>query len=536
MSILIIMDLPPKYYYNSNFLRGGFALKNLTYIQGAFILAFTNLLTGTISFIYRVFLSKAIGSEGMGVYQLVLPLYSLLITLVSGGITTSVSKLVAEQASSHKFRNMYKIIKIGSAVIGAWSFSLCILIFINADFLANTVLKDSRTLFSIMAFTPGVFFISISAILKGFFYGQQDVNPPALIDVLEKLIRLGGLLVATYILLPYGIEYICAGVMAAMAVGELISLILLYLFYRIRKTAPSVHERTDRTVHIVGRLLRIAIPLSISGALMTILDMIDAIMIPMQLRAAGYGSSNALSLYGELTGMVMPLLFYPFIIVSSLGTTLVPAITTSFTLGNWTALNKKCNDSLKITSVIGFASTALFLIFPWELCRIFFNCPEAGDLLFCLSFVCIFEYWQFTLFAILNGIGLQDMVLKFSIVTIIISILSIYYLIPLPGVGIYGFIIGFAVSSVLITLWSLAVLRTFPKISIDFKNTLIKPFISFIGMVIVTRSFNLYLTAKGVMKSNMIISSSAGLVFFFTALLVTGTFTYKQLRNTLVIK
>lgn len=511
-------------------------MKRLTYIQGAFILTITNLVTGSISFIYRVFLSKSIGSEGMGVYQLVLPLYCLFITLVSGGITTAVSKLIAEQGPSRNYRNMHKIIRICSIVIGAWSFVLCILIFINTDYLANYVLKDSRTLFSIMVFTPAILFISLSAILKGYFYGLQDINPPALIDVLEKLIRLGGLLLTTYLLLPYGIEYICAGAMAAMATGELISLILLFIMYRIRKAVPSAYTKTDRTAHIIGRILRIAVPLSISGALMTIMDMIDAVLIPMQLKAAGYNNANALSLYGELTGMVMPLLFYPFIIVASLGTTLVPAITSSFTSKNWIALNKKCNDSLKITSSVGFAATALFLIFPWELCRIFFNCPEAGSLLYWMAFVCVFEYWQFTLFAILNGVGLQNMVLKYSVATIIISILCTYFLIPMPGIGIYGFIIGFAISAVLTTLWSISALKVFPSIHIDLKTTITKPFSAFIGMLIVIKSVNFFLISNGIDKSNMIISSLAGLIFFFVTLILAGTFTTKQLRNTLAIK
>lgn len=517
-------------------LKEWIALKKLTYIQGAFILTLTNLVTGSISFIYRVFLSKAIGSEGMGVYQLVLPLYTLFITLVSGGITTAVSKLIAEQSTTRNYRNMHKIVRICVMVIGAWSFLLCILIFLNTNYLANYVLKDFRTLYSIMVFTPAIFFISLSAVLKGFFYGQQDVNPPALIDVLEKLIRLGGLLLTTYLLLPYGIEYICAGAMAAMAVGELISLVLLYIMYRIRRITSSAFMRTDRTVLIIGRILRIAIPLSVSGALMTILDMVDAVIIPMQLRAAGYSNSSAISQYGELTGMVMPLLFYPFIIVSSLGTTLVPAITASFTSKNWIALNKKCNDSLKITSAIGFAATALFLVFPWELCRIFFNCPEAGSLLYWMAFVCIFEYWQFTLFAILNGAGLQDIVLKYSIATIIISILCSYLLIPIPSIGIYGFIIGFAISAVLSTIWSVSALKAIPHIRIDFISTLIKPFTAFLGMLAIIKYSNIYLTAKGIEKGNMVISSLTGLIFFFITLILIGTFTTKQLRNTLSIK
>ena len=510
-------------------------MKKLTYIQGAFILTITNLITGSLSFIYRVFLTRAIGSEGVGVYQLVLPLYLLFITLVSGGITTAVSKLIAEQAPGSNYRNMYKIIKICGITIGIWSLALCSFIFFNSEYLAKYVLKDNRTFFSIMVFTPAIFFISLSAVLKGYFYGLQYVKPPAMIDILEKMIRLGGLLMTTYYLLPLGIEYVCAGVMAAMAAGEFISLILLYFCYKVKKAAV-VHTKTDSTIHIITRILKTALPLSLSGSLTTIMDMITAILIPMQLRAAGYSNSSALSIYGQVTGMVMPLLFFPFIIVASLGITLVPAIAASYAAGNWTALNKKCNDSLKITSAIAFASTALFIVFPWELCRIFFKCPEAGNMLFWMSFVCVFEYWQFTLFAVLNGVGKQHVVLKNSILHIVISVICSYFLIPIPSIGIYGFVIGFCASAVLICLWNLADLKRIPNIHIDYANIFIKPLFAFIGMLIVIKCCNLYLVARALQNFNMTVSSITGIVFFFLVLFFMGIFTPKQLRNTFAMK
>ena len=511
-------------------------MKKLTYIQGAFILTITNLITGSLSFIYRVFLTRAIGSEGIGVYQLILPLYLLFITLVSGGITTAASKLIAEQVPKSNYRNMYKIVKISGITMGIWSLLLCTLIFFNSDYLANQVLKDYRTHLSIMVFTPAIFFISISAVLKGYFYGLQNVKPPAFIDILEKFIRVIGLLLTTYFLLPFGIEYVCAGVMTAMAVGELISLFLLYFNYKIRRPIITVNTNTDSTIKIISKILKTALPLSLSGALTTIMDMIIAILIPMQLRLAGYSNSNALSLYGQVTGMVMPLLFFPFIIVVSLGITLVPAITSSYTAGNWTALNKKCNDSLKITSVIAYAATALFIIFPWELCRIFFKCPEAGNMLFWMSFVCVFEYWQFTLFAVLNGVGMQHIVLKNSILHIIISIICSYFLIPIPSIGIYGFVIGFCASAILICLWNLVDLKRIPQIRIDYVNIFIKPFAAFIGMLIAIKCCNLYLITKDIHSFNMTLSSLVGLAFFFLTLILTRTFTSKQIKNTFFIK
>ena len=511
-------------------------MKKLTYIQGAFVLTLTNLITGVLAFVYRVFLSQSIGAEGMGVYQLIMPLYSLFITLVSGGITTAVSKLAAEQHAVGNRKNMYKIIRACCVVVALWSFVLCMLIAFNADFLAQGILKDQRTLYSIIIFTPAIFFISLSAVLKGYFFGLQNVNPPAIIDVLEKLIRLVGLVATTYFLLPYGIEYVCAGAMMAMMAGEVISFIFLYAVYKRKRLPINTNDKVDAMVPIISKILLIAIPLSISGALHTIMDMINAVLIPRQLALAGYGHKAALSQYGELTGMVMPLLFFPFIIIVSLGITLVPAITSSFTGKNWTALNKKCNDALKITSVIAFASTALFLLFPRQLCDIFFKCPAAGPMLFWLAFSCAFEYWQFTLFAVLNGVGMQNKVLENSIIHIVITISCGYFLIPVPSIGIYGYIIGFNISAVVVVMRCLSMLRKIPQIKISFYDTIARPLVAFAALFVITRYSYLLLLKTAFFSLALPISCVLGLAAFIVLLFVGGTFTTKQIKSTIMIK
>lgn len=511
-------------------------MRKLNYIQGAFILTITNLVTGTLAFIYRIFLSRSIGAEGMGVYQLVLPLYFLFITLVSGGITTAVSKLVAEQNALHNTRNITKTIRLCSLIIGTWSLLICAVIVLNADYLSKYILKDARTYFSIIVFTPAIFFISLAAIIKGYFYGLQDVNPPALIDVMEKVIRLIGLTIATILLLPYGIELVCAGAMAAMAAGELISLLLLFIAYKFKKIRVHGSSKTDRSFTIIGKILTIAIPLSISGALSTIMDMVNAVLIPSQLGVAGFDYKTALSLYGELTGMVLPLLFYPFIIVSSLTVTLVPAITASYTAYNWIAVNKKCNDSLKITSVVSLAATVLFLIFPAELCRIFFNCPEAGVLLYWLSFSCFCTYWESALFAILNSVGFQNKVLEYSIVNIIITVACSVIFIPIPAVGIYGFIIGSMISNSVVMVMNLKALKKIPQIHIKYPDTIVKPLICFIGMYMATRACNTFISTNELSKYNFIISTAFGLIVYTIMLILTGTITMKQFKNTILIR
>lgn len=513
-------------------------MKKLNYIQGALILTLTNLVTSVLAFSFRILLSRSIGAEGVGVYQLVLPLYTLFITLVSGGVTTAISKLIAEQQTKSNYRNMHKIITICCTLFGLWSIFMATILAFNADYLSQYILKDTRTLFSIIILAPAIVFISMSAIIRGYFFGQQDVNPPALIDVAEKIVRLGGLIVTVRIMLPYGIEYVCAGAMLAMTAGELVSLLLLFAVY-LKKKHPithSIHTSTDSSFNIINRILANAIPLSVSGALTTIMEMLCAIIVPAQLVAAGFSKPNALSLYGELTGMAMPLLFFPFVIITSLSITLVPAITSAHTAKNWRVLSKQCETAIKIAAILGFGATALFTSFPHQLSAFFFKNPQAGDLLFWLSVACTFHFLQATLFAISNGLGMQSKVLGYSIIEVIILVLCSYILIPLPKINIYGFVIGFNGTSVLISLINANDLKKIKQLNFKLFKPLVKPFISFLLMMATLRIVYAYFVSISTPGNAVLPALVAGLMAYVAALLLTGAVTVKQVYNTLSLK
>ncbi|MCK9216396.1 MAG: oligosaccharide flippase family protein [Firmicutes bacterium] len=346
-------------------------MKKTTYLQGAFILSLTNILTGIIAFIYRIFLTKTVGAEGIGIYQLVLPLYYFFITLVSSGLVTTISKLIAENRVKKNFSNIYHIIKVGLIISGIWSSLLAIFIAFNSSFLGTYILKDERTAYPILIFSPAIIFIALSAVLKGYFYGMEKVSIPSSIDIVEKLIRLIILVVITRYFINHGIVLICAGAMFAMVCGEILSLILLFTFYHYKRNLLIPRTKIQTNLSIIKNILIPLLPLSISGAIENILDMIDAVLIPSKLVEAGFSKQSALSLYGELTGMVFPLLYFPLIIIASLSTTLIPSIAYSYASNNSIALNKKCNDSMAIASIIGFASAVVFTSYPSEYVKSF---------------------------------------------------------------------------------------------------------------------------------------------------------------------
>lgn len=495
-------------------------MKKNTYLKGAFILSLTNLITGTIAFIYRIFLTKSVATEGIGIYQLVLPLYYFFITMVASGLITTISKLVAENRVKNNYTIICKIVKVALTISGLWSTVLSFFIVFNANSLAHYILKDSRTAYPIMVFTPAIVFIALSAVFKGYFYGMEQVSIPSVIDIGEKAVRLVFLIFATRYFIDFGIEYVCVGAMLAMVCGEILSLILLFSFYKYKNMYKKTEPKRYKTVFIMKSILVPLIPLSIGGNIESILDMIDAALIPSKLIESGFTKPEALSLYGELTGMVIPLLYYPLIIIASLSTTLVPAIAYSYASKNQNELSKKCNESLTIASVVGFASSIIFLTYPVELCRVLYNCPEAGTLLFWSAFPCILEYWLFIIMAILNGAGFQSKVLQCTLANILIMTLSILLLMPIPRLNIYAYVIGFAVSSSFVVIKGLRILKKNLNISLDFNRVILKPLFCSLLMLVSIKSLNNYLTLYSSTRYNMIFSYIAGLAVYSFFLLL----------------
>lgn len=510
-------------------------MRKLNYLQGAIILALTNLVTASLAFYFRIYFTRHVGAEGMGVFQLVFPLYVLLITLASGGITTALSKIIAEYHATKQLAVLEKTLKVTFLLICLWSMLLCILVFFNAEQIANLLLKDSRTVLSLIVLVPAIFFISVSAVFRGYFFGIHAFKYPAMIDIVEKIVRLAGLILLTDHMLVYGIAYACAGAMLATTAGEMISTLLLYLVYILKKSHPAYRKTPVSSMCILRNILGLALPLSFGGALLTIEDMISAVLVPAKLKLAGYDPATALSLYGEITGMVMPLVHYPGIFVFALTTTLIPAITQSHINRNQAALLKKCQDSLTIAWSLGLLATVLCISYPEELCRILFHRQEAGNLLFWTGAACAFHYFQFIQVAILNSIGFQRSVLTNTVLHILVNVACIVLLVPVPQVGIYGLIVGYFLSGILLMIRNILLINKLTDLRIRYSRILWKPLLPFLLMFLTVRLMNSALLSIGV-TYNMIFSGVIGMIAFCVSLLWCGVFTTEQVKKTILFR
>ncbi len=447
-----------------------------TFITGAIILMAAGFVTRIIGFIYRIYLSNLIGAEGMGLYQLIVPVYTLIILTLTSGVSIAVSKMIAEQAAQGNYINIKRISKVGLAGVVAGSSILSILLYFNIDFIVNFILKDARTYTSVLLMIPCIPLIAAASAYKGYFYGIQEVTPTAISQIVEQLVKIGIIMALAARFLEAGLEYACALATVGMAVGEMSNLFLLAVYYRFKKYShitPKSRQGIIRKRKLVTSILACAAPISFNRFIISMMAAAEVILIPQRLLAGGLNHIQSMEEYGKLTGMALPLIMFPALVTTSLATTLVPAISEAISLNNYGRANYRISKSIQITMVLGFVFMALFACYPDKIANMIYPGQNVGYNLFLLSFTCIFIYLSQILTGIMNGLGKQGLYLINSIVGSAIRILCVYFLIPQYGIPAY--ILGVIISALIVCILNFITIMRCTGMALDLRHWVVRP-------------------------------------------------------------
>ncbi len=448
-----------------------------TIVTGTIILTAANLITKCMGFLYRVFMSNAIGAEGMGLYQLVLPIYALAWSITSAGFTTTISRLTAQENIRGQSGNIGRIVK--QAVCLSLAVSLCVsgLLFCFAQEIATVFLDDARAAISLRLLAPAVPFMAAGSCLRGFFLGMQENVVPAVSQVLEQGIRILTIYALAAIFVPMGLSYACAAAVCGILLGELLScLYTLWSYYRFKRKHKLIRKPTLSSSSVLSMILAMAVPLSATRIASSLLGTVENVLIPRQLQLHGQNTVQALSTYGELTGMAMPLILLPSACLMAASVSLVPEISEACAVKQDSRISRTVSATFLFTSIIGIGSAALFAVFPQEICYIVYNRAALGQVLFPLAFLCPLLYAQTTLHGLLNGLGEQFFLFWSSILSSLITIGVIWFFMPLYGVP--AFLVGWFLS--LLFAVSVSLLRLYQRTGVlpSFYNCFLKPLLA----------------------------------------------------------
>ncbi|WP_312370004.1 putative polysaccharide biosynthesis protein [Lachnoclostridium sp.] len=466
-----------------------------TIIKGTLILTFAGLLTRLIGFFYRIFLSKALGAETLGLYQLIFPVYGICFTIYASGIQTAISKLVAEEAAKGSTKSAKRVLKTGVLLSVTIASILSIIIYNSSDLIATKLLLHPESASSLRILAYVFPFCGITACINGYYYGLKKAGVPALTQLVEQIIRVGFVYFAALYFGGGKIKATCELAVVGIVFGEIASNIynLISLITQKKEHYSSAGVEDQYQSRFLRALFKMSVPLTANRLFISVLHSFEAILIPAMLQKSGLTASEALSLFGILNGMAIPFLLFPSTITNSLSVLLLPAISEASAKQNTKLIAHTVSVSLKYSLILGIFSTGFFLFFGSPLGMSVFHIEEAGTYLVVMAWLCPFLYTATTLSSIINGLGKAHLTFLNSVAGLSLRIILLALIIP--KFGIYGYLISVLISQLLTTALDVIIVVKNIPFKFDAVNSLLKPgIITFFGCSVFYRAYLFFKT------------------------------------------
>ena len=421
------------------------------FIKGTLLLTVTGLLSRLIGFFYRIFLSHTIGAHGLGIFQLVLPLQMLVMSVCASGIQTAISRLTASETASEHSGRAGDYFAAGTAFSVGVSCLFAWFLYTYADFWAVRILREPQTAVLIQLLSFSIPLNTFHACVNSYYFGKKQAGFPAGTQLLEQIFRVGGCYLLYLITISQGRTVTPLIAVGANLIGESAAafLSLFTVSMHFRKTHYTfLHIK--KAGQILKNLFRISVPLTLNKILLTILSSAEVIMIPSRLRMSGLSSRNALSIYGVFTGMALPLILFPATITNSAAVMLLPSITELQTLGYQKRIQYVIGQIFRYCLLLG-GFCMIFFLFLGDFLGVFlFHSETAGVYIRTMSYICPFLYLNTTLTSVLNGLGRSGICLMHSIISICIRVSFVLF--AIPQFGIRGYLYGILCSELILTV------------------------------------------------------------------------------------
>lgn len=462
------------------------------FYKNSFVLALSNFSTAILRFIFSMILSQKLGSEGLGLYALIMPIYDLFCCLICGGMITALSKESSHYYNKKDYNNLMKTLRVSFVFELIWGTIITLIFLLLCPFISKHIIQDSRSLYSLLAVSPALLFIALSSIFKGFFYGTSKVKIPSIIDIFEKALRMVAIIVLVRISKTNDITFTVTITYISLTLGEILSFVLLFLYYKSNKNRYKKSEsfKEEYSSQILFNILAAAIPLCINGLLTTALNSFSTLIIPRRLILSGMNYSEVLNIIGRFSGMALTIVFFPSFIIISFCTLLIPEISKNISINNFQGLQNKIKEVFQIALFLGIINMIICCIVPRELGIMFFSRTDISTYIVFLSFSAPILYLSSCSYSILNGIGKQRFVLINSIISSVIEVILLYILLSNPKINIYGYGIALFTSCMLSFILNYISINKFCNINFTFKENIIPLIVCIIyfNIVIVIRN------------------------------------------------
>ena len=401
-----------------------------------------------LGFIYRIFLSRYLGSEGVGIYQISLSVIGLLMTLTASGIPITISRIMVKHNSLKNQENSYKTVSAGIILSLVLSIPIVTLFW----FLPNTfsfIFTDKRCFTLLRIVLPGVVITSVYAVIRGYFWGKKKFLTYSLIELAEEVIMLifGIILVTQATSMMEGVTQAGYAVLYSYIFSFVTALI--FFFSSGGKLRSPKGE--------LKPLIVSATPITTMRTVTSLINTLIAIILPARLVLSGVSHTNALASFGELSGMSIPLIYIPSTLIGSIALVLVPELSNNFYQNKIVTLKNNIEQAIKCSIFISCMIIPVFLSMGREIGVMVYNNLQAGIYIERATLIMFPMCITLISTSILNSLNLERKTLLYYLIGAGFLMLSIYFL-P-KYIGIYALIIGLMLSYLTTAFFNLKLIK-----------------------------------------------------------------------------
>ena len=509
-------------------------------LGGVTVLGITGIICKMVGVLFRIPLTWIIGDQGIGVYSLVYPTYSVLLTISSAGLPAAVSRMVAHFLAKNDPNNAKRVFTGALYLLSIAGFAAMIIMLALSGYLSESVIKNPQTKLGFMAIAPSLFLVCIISAFRGFMQGQQDMMPTAISQLIEQVGKVAVALPLAAAGMRISAAHAAAGALLGITIMEAVNLIyIVFPFIRRRKRLDTY--RQDAAVSLIPlkslmkQLAANALPITLGACIVPLSVWVDSIMLVARLQAIGFTKDRATELYGLYNGLVINLINVPTALSLAIGMSLVPAISGFFARDDYQGVKRQSGYGLRLSFLIGFPCSFGLSILAYPLMHFFYggasisaeNIALAADYLSVSGFTVVMFIAVQSTTSILQGLKKQYIPMYTLMAGILVKVILNFMLVGIPSVNIHGAPISSIACYTVSMIPNLYYVHKYSRMRFDWMGFVIKPLLAAIVMAAVVSIGKIFIPS-GRMATVLLVL--LGVIAYTAAALLLKAITQDDLR------
>lgn len=421
------------------------------FIKSTIVLIIGGIITKILGMLNKVIMARYLGTEGLGIYMMILPSFILFLNISSFGFPVAVSKLVSEDD-----RNNKKLIFTSIIFVLFINFLLMIFILFIAKYLSFNLLHEKRSYYAIMAISLVIPFASISGILRSYFFGRERMGPHVISHITEDIVRIIAMVIGVPFFMHKGVEYAVCFVILTNIISEVTSILILFFF--LPKNFSLTRSDVKPSKIYLRDCLSISIPTTATRLIGSICYFLEPIILTGVLLYVGYPNSVIVREYGIISGYALPLILLPSFFSNAISQALLPVITKKYKMRDIAGVKRKIRQGIAYSLLIGIPLTIVLEMFPDKLLKLLYNTTSGVSYIRFLAPVCLLQYIQAPLASTLDALGMS----KENFTSNLAGVLTRLVMLPLfslTKIGMWGLIFSTSLNIVVVTMMNIKQVR-----------------------------------------------------------------------------